>query len=232
MFFKKDKNLIKVIQDKINMKTNEDIINQKGLFGVMPRDIFLQCILFLDVKSLKNLVLTNSLLFDMVYKSPTLLSVRFLKQPAIGTFSQLHDKYINFLKAQHAREKANEKNAATLVEIAQLKESIKETESTLKAWKVSPHSPTCLTKEELKLTGIFTIVGLVGGAIFSCCFPWSCAYSILTGGAACAPLPVTVSRVTKCACGVCLSCDTEKLKELESNENTSNLDGGGSGYRR
>ncbi|KTD81758.1 F-box protein [Legionella waltersii] len=202
----------RAVENKIvpKMQFKKPLTVNEGYFETLPSEIIQHVMLFLDVKTLGRLASTNSAIRDLVSQFPGEVSVKLFQSNHCGTFSELNSKYQHFLIAKNARQRE-------LDAINGMKESIKQKKIELRG-KIGPsHKYNCISQEEKALTFGFLLLGIVGGGLFSCCFPIECVVSGLIGGAVAAPVPLAVSRTKKCLCQACIECKESEMIEREAN---------------
>ena len=205
MFFKKN-------------KTDNEKMLDMGAFGLVPNDVTLYILLFLDARSLAKLAITNSTFGEMIYSRDKQIHIRIYNQEFTGTFAQFVEAHANYVQQKQARQKE-------LDEIKAQRGELQGQKLTLKEW----YEPSifrnkdfsCITDEEKLATGCCCVMGLVGGVIISFFLPISCPLSSFLGATGGGTAPLAISRTTRCLCGACLVCKEAKLNAREDNLDSS-----------
>ncbi len=202
MFFKKN-------------KTNQERKLDMGDFGSVPRDIMQQIVLFLDARSLANLLLTNSSVYEVIFKLPQ-VHIKICNQEFKGSFPQFLNLYANYLNEQQSREKE-------IKEISDHRMILREKKADLQEWTAPSRSKNfhCITDDEKMATGCCFVFGVIGGVLVSCFVPVPCFLSTTLGAVAGGTTPLVVCRTTKCLCGMCLECKEDHIDEREKNLNSN-----------
>lgn len=179
-----------------------------GSFTDVPNEILAHVMYFLDLQSLSCFARTNKDINYQVHQLGKTFNVSLVDIPCEGTYSQLHQKYTKFLVASQKRQKE-------LQSIKEVRESINQQRKDLQD---NPANRTsCISREEKTFTVVCCVLGTVGGSLFACCFPVNWGLSALIGGISTTPIPLTVSRTTKCMCQKCIECKASSLELREQN---------------
>ncbi|BCA93645.1 hypothetical protein TUM19329_00060 [Legionella antarctica] len=184
-----------------------------GFFNTLPTDLIQQIVLFLDARSLANLIITSKSAYDMICQLPN-IHIKISNREFNGDFPKFLEICRDYFDQKMARNKE-------IAEIDALKKSRNLLKSDLEAWSVRSEDKLFedinITEEEIQFTGCFCVFGIVGGAVASCFLPVSGWLLSIGLGASLGATPLIVSRTLKCLCGVCLSCKEQRIKEREPN---------------